>query len=368
MRFAFKTAAAAFACAWPLMGWSQVVISGIMDGGIRQDRGTASGSVRSEGSGLSAGSRLNFSGIEDLGGGMKAAFVLESGLALDTGLGTTASPAGSVTWNRTSAVAVGSDSMGYLSAGLQYTPLWAVSAGPMNDPFGGQWLGGIGGRQGAGALYSFVRSYSNSIVYSYGYTARAMLLPAPRTGLGVAVMYAPGEVASPLPKASGDTLGFNVSYGDGTYWVGYGYHQQKGQNTAPVSDNPVGKFQTLGASYLVAGVARLHVGLNINTNDGLGTAKVDRQAWHVGATLALGGPHGLRLIYGNANDRTDANVDFKVWQVGYTYDLSKRSSLYAGAGAIQNGPNSAWVPSASLSTPTKGATASSYIAGIRHNF
>jgi predicted porin len=369
MKISVKAAVAA-SCAWPLLGWSQVVISGIMDAGVRLDNGTTGGSIKSQGSGLQAGSRLNFSGVEDMGGGLKAAFVLESGMAIDTGTGSANPPgaaAGSITWGRTSAVAVGSDSTGYLSMGRQYTPLWAASAGPMNDPFGGTWLGGIG------SLYSFVRSASNSIVYSYGYTARAMLLPAPRNGLGVALMYAPGEVSAPLPTKSGEMLGFNLSYGNGTYWVGYAYHQQKGSNTAisataPISDTPVGKFQTLGASYLVAGFARLHMGLNLNTNDGVGAAAVDRRNWHVGANIALGGPHTLRFLYGSADDRTAANADFKNWQLGYQYDLSKRSNIYAGAGAIKNNVNSAAILSGAVGTYAKGSTASSYIAGLRHNF
>jgi predicted porin len=335
-----------------------------MDGGVRLDTGTTGGSIKSQGSGLQTGSRLTISGIEDLGAGLQAGFVLESGLSLDTGAGAAnppGVPAGAISWGRTSAVAVGSDSAGFLSLGRQYTPLWAVSAGPANDPFGANWLGGIG------TVYSTTIRTPNSIVYSYGYTARTMLLPAPRSGLGAALMYAPGEVGAPSPTRSGEQLGFNLSYGDGTWWVGYGYHQTNGSNTAPVSDTPKLKQQTLGASYQI-GPARLHLGLNTGKNDGTGAAAVDRRNWHVGAVYSFGGVHSLRALYGVADDRTAANVDFKNWQLGYQYDFSRRTNAYLAAGQVNNGANAAVTTLAALGTYAKGATARSLILGIRHTF
>jgi predicted porin len=343
---------------------SQVMLEGVLDGGIRHDSGgTGPGGV-TMGSGMRLPSRLTFSGIEDMGGGLKASFVLETGFLIDTGQGT-ANPAGAangpLTFGRTSAVGVGGDDWGYLSLGRQYTPLWAVSAGGANDPFGASWLGGIG------TLYSATPRASNSIVYSYGYSARTMLLPAPRKGLGVAVMYASPDTMAPAPSRAGQQLGFNVSYGDGTWWAGYGFHQTRGSNTdisatAPVTDQPRLRQQTLAASYEFS-VARLHLGLNSAKND----TTVDRRNWHVGANIPFG-VHVVKLVYGRANDRTAANADFSSFQVGYEYNLSRRTSLYAAYGQVDNNTNAAQILTGSQGTYAKGSMPRSYITGIKHTF
>jgi len=348
---------------------STLTISGIMDAGVRLDNGATSGNIKSLGSGLMSGSRLNFTGIEDLGDGLKAAFVLESGLAIDTGLGAAnppGAPAGALTFGRTSALALGSDAYGYLSLGRQYTPLWAISAGPMLDPFGGQWMGG------ARTVFNTTVSASNAIVYSYGYTARAMLLPAPRNGLGVSVMYAPGEAASPAPSDSGRQAGFNASYGNGTWWVGYGYHRINGSSaaispTAPVTNLPRLTQQTLGASYDF-GFARLHAGLNTGENKLTTADALNRRNWHLGATVPFSGNQTVRVTYGKAHDRARSNADFSSWQVGYQYDLSKRTNLYAGIGVVDNDANAAATLAGAVAVYSKGNTARSYIAGIRHLF
>jgi predicted porin len=348
---------------------SNIIIGGIIDAGVRVDSGTASGTIRSVGSGQASASRLTISGIEDLGGGLQAGFVLESGMAIDTGTGVSNPPgaaAGALTWGRTSAVAVGSDSAGFLSFGRQYTPLFAVSAGPANDPFGANWFGGIV------TAYSLTVRASNSIVYSYGYTARTMLLPAPRQGLGLALMYAPSEVGAPYPSGSGQQAGLNVSYGTASWWVGYGYHQVAGSNTAisataPITDQPKVKQQTLGASYVV-GNTRLYAGVNRGSSDGTGSAALNRNNWHVGAAVPFGGFHTLRVLYGKANDRTAANVSWNTWQVGYQYDLSKRTALYAAAGQVDNNANAQQLLGGSMATASKGAQARSLVSGLRHTF
>jgi predicted porin len=346
-----------------------LVISGIIDGGVRLDGGSTSGTIKSQGSGLLSASRLNFSGIEDLGSGLQAGFVLESGLAIDTGTGVSNPPGtanGPLSFGRTAAVAIGSDRAGFVSMGRQYTPLWAVSAGPANDPFGANWLGGIG------TIYNTTVRASNSIVYSYGYTARTMLLPAPRSGLGAAVMWGLSESGAPASSHSGEQLGFNLSYGNGTWWAGYGYHQVKGSNvfinpTAPVTDQPTLRQQTLGASYQI-GPARLYAGYNTGRNGLSGAGATDRRNFDLGAAVSLGGLHTIRVLYGKANERAVANASFSTYQVGYQYDFSKRTAFYAAAGQVANGDNTAVALVGAVGTYAKGATARSAITGIRHNF
>lgn len=352
----------------PAMGsaQSQVTIGGVVDGGIRHDSGGTGPTGITVGSGQRLASRLTVSGVEDLGQGLKAGFVLESGLSIDTGAGH-ANPPGvppqSFSFGRTSAVALGSDDWGYISLGRQYTPFWSVSAGGANDPFGAGWLGGIS------TVYSSTPRASNSIVYSYGYTVRTMLLPAPRKGFGMAAMYAAPEAAGAEPSRSGEQLGFNASYGDGVWWAGYGYHQIKGSNTsisatAPVTDQPTLRQQTFAVSYGFP-FGRLHFGFNMAEN---GTT-VDRRNWHTAANLPFGGGmHILRLLYGRADDRTTTNADFTTFQIGYEYNISKRTSLYAAYGRVDNDTNAARILTGSQGVYAKGSTPQSYITGIKHTF
>src|SRR6201994_2396795 len=58
---------------------SSVTLYGKVDLGLTLDSGNAAGkSIRLD-SGVTGGSRIGFKGVEDLGGGMKAAFQLETG-------------------------------------------------------------------------------------------------------------------------------------------------------------------------------------------------------------------------------------------------------------------------------------------------
>lgn len=345
-----------------------VSIGGILDGGLRRDSGTTTGAVNSVNSGQSLPSRINFSGYEDLGGGMKAGFVLESGIALDSGVGVSNPPgvaSGPMTFGRTASIALGGDSMGYLSLGRQYTPLWAVTAGPASDPFGASWLGGVG------TVASATVRASNAIVYSYGYTYRTMLRPAPMQGLGGALMYAPGEATTATSTHAGDQFGFNVSYGTPQFFAGYGFHQVRGSSpsispTAAVSDQPRLKQQTLATSYAI-GVVRLHAVVNKAENGLAGAGAVDRLNWAIGSTVTLG-TDSLLVLFGKADDRTALNADFKTLQVGYQHNLSKRTSLYAGVGQVSNSDAAAVSLLGSNGTYAAGSRPRSIIGGVKHVF
>jgi predicted porin len=364
----FRGAALAVGAAVPLLCAAQpagVTISGVIDGGVRRDSGGA-GTQWSAGSGLMQTSRITFFGVEDLGDGLRASLGLESGISIDTGAGTsnppTATPTQSLTFGRTAAVALGSDEWGYVSLGRQYTPIFGLSASGANDPFGANWLGGVT------TVYNVAARASNSIGYTYGYSSRAFLSGAPRSGFGAAAMYSFSEEPSGPTEHAGEQMGFNLSWGDGKWFVGYAQHRTKGSNgtisaTAPVSNTPTTRQQTLAASYEFP-FGRLHAG--INTSDG--SATLDRFNWHVGATLPFGERHALRLLYGRANDKTAANADFSTFQVGYQYNLSRRTNLYAGWGYVDNSPGSRVTPTGAVGTYASGSAARSLITGVRHLF
>ena len=346
-----------------------VSISGIIDAGVRYDAGAIDGHRTRVESGQMIASRISFAGEENLGGGLKAGFVLETGFSPDTGMGHSnppGAPASTLTFGRTAAVSLGQDRTGYLSLGRQYTPLWAVTGSPSNDPFAAAWLGGVN------TLYNTTVRASNSVAYTYGYGPRALLRPAPVQGLGLVAMYGAAEAQSSQASQSGQQMGFNISYGAQPFWVGYGFHQIRGTNasinaSAPASDSPVIRQQTLAVAYQW-GNTRLHAGLNMGKSNAGTPAALNRRNWHIGMTSQLSARHTVRALYGRADDRSSANSDFNSFQIGYQYNLSKRSMLYAAYGTVNNSDLSNKAFAGSAGSYAAGSTPKSLIAGMRHNF
>ncbi|HZE92262.1 MAG TPA: porin, partial [Rhizobacter sp.] len=109
------------------MAQSNVTIYGIMDASLaRFDDGV--NKVNRLDSGRNAASRLGFRGTEDLGGGLKAVFALESGMDASNG---TLSGSGAM-WNRWSYVGL-EGGFGGLRAGRQDSPM--RTALNVIDPF-----------------------------------------------------------------------------------------------------------------------------------------------------------------------------------------------------------------------------------------
>src|SRR5476651_2727555 len=119
---------------------SSVTLYGKVDLGLVLDSGGAGKSVRIS-SGVTGGSRIGFKGVEDLGGGMKAAFQLETGYCADSAAGAPNFCTGSNQFMGRQAHGDLTGAFGALSAGRQY------SLGFNNlstiDPFGTGFAGQI---------------------------------------------------------------------------------------------------------------------------------------------------------------------------------------------------------------------------------
>src|SRR5690349_3263419 len=77
-------AALALACA-ASHAQTQIKVYGVADAGLVAEFGAPDGNRTGITGGVASGSRLGFKGTEDLGGGLSASFVLESGINIDTG-------------------------------------------------------------------------------------------------------------------------------------------------------------------------------------------------------------------------------------------------------------------------------------------
>ena len=154
--------AAVTAFAGAAQAQSSVTVYGIMDAGALSINNTvgssASNNNRTTGiqSGGLASPRLGFKGVEDLGGGMSAKFVLEAEILTATGqtngvgaVGGAASSTSGQFFNRASYVALGDKKMGEVMLGLFNTSNYTNIV--KFDAIGGTNLGGLVNFSNAGA-------------------------------------------------------------------------------------------------------------------------------------------------------------------------------------------------------------------------
>lgn len=115
---------------------SSVVLYGLVDSGIRHDSAVAkttagTGSQTQFSSGVLNTSRFGFRGTEDLGGGLKANFTLESGINLGSG----ATSSTTNIFDRRAVLGL-EDRWGRVDIGRNTTFLYDLQAGFVNDPLG----------------------------------------------------------------------------------------------------------------------------------------------------------------------------------------------------------------------------------------
>jgi predicted porin len=282
---------------------SSVTVYGIMDAGIVYDSGIVpAGSNLKMNSGIASASRLGFRGTEDLGGGLSAQFVLESGISINTGAGTQAG----LLFGRQSFVGLKSTSWGEANMGRQYTPYYTTMAAA--DPFNN----GMAGKFTNVMASSGVRM-DNTLKYS-----------SPNlNGFTGDVAWGFGGVAG---NASGSSaLGLAGGYAKGPLYVRLAYHKL---NNAANTDNA--KNTGLAVTYDF-GVVKAHGAYAVNK----GLATLDTTDLLLGVTVPLG-RHKFLASYINKNDKSALNRDANQWAVGYLYSLSKRTDLYTAYGRINN--------------------------------
>lgn len=333
-----------------------VEISGIVDAAlVALDRGN--GWEKLQQSGNLSGSRLRFVGTEDLGGGLRAHFVLEHGFFIDTGV------ANAPSFYRRSIVSL-SGSLGRLDFGRDYNPLFSVLV--RMDPMGAGTLSSATGFQASAGAQA-----NNAIFYTTpqlgGFSAKLML--------------ALGESAV-APKSNGNRQGLNAFYEAGPVTVVAAYGRQEtavGTATTTTKDEQ----GLLGLNYKLGGVTLVgmhQVGKNnsgvatYNANNGVAFARKYSTSL-VGATVPAGPQTNIAVTYQMYDDKTAADRDAASLGLAVFHRLSKRTTLYATATKLNNsnggrftlvdsGRNSYnFTPAAGITVDPKGMA-----AGIRHLF
>ena len=280
---------------------SSVTIYGKIDLGLVMDSGSAAGkSVRID-SGVTGGSRLGFKGVEDLGGGMKAAFQLETGFCADSAAGGPNFCTGSNNFMGRQAHGDLTGSFGALSAGRQY------SLGFNNlstiDPFGTGFAGQVNNIVDPSGI-----RLNNSATYSTpsigGVTASAEIAFGEETGNW---------------QANRET-GAGLTYASGPAYVGFTFYDVGNAN----GNGAARKNYLLGGTYDF-GVVKIHALAQKSTGSGTtGLVPLDVLDLMGGMTVPIAGG-SLMASYIHHNDRTLADKDANQIGIGYIYPLSKRT-------------------------------------------
>jgi len=288
-------------------------------------------------------SRFGFKGVEDLGGGLKAGFQLESGFRSDDGAGSldvNGKPLG-ITFARQSEVNLAGN-FGMLRLGNFFPESYYASADYVSmhnhdtgssadalyiDPV---WLGaGKVSQDRTGGLGT-----GNKIAYR-----------TPNMGgLTVEGSASLHEKAAGTSNKTGYDLAAN--YNMGALALGAGYSQWNSNKQGSLRAlYTFGQF-TVGGYY------------QRNDEDLLGT----RNNFRLSGMYALGASE-FHLNVGRANSWSrQSDSAATQYTVGYNYNLSKRTKLYGYYTRVNNGMN------ASYNVRTAGDDFSSVAVGVRHNF
>ncbi|MDO9004234.1 MAG: porin [Aquabacterium sp.] len=276
---------------------------------------------------------IGFSGSEDLGGGLKAEFALESFLATDTGSNLPNLASGF--WGRGSFVAL-NGGFGKLALGQYDNPLF--TSGYTYNPFGSSMAfsptmrhlysgGSIAATPLPGfAAVGFDTGFVNSITYETpnlgGFSAIAQFAPKESTNANAQNSYSVGATYAAGP------FGASLTYVKGG----------QGLNTAYLADQKVIDF---GTSYDFGVVKLFGQYTSVKTKSVFYTPAtlvtgldVDAKIYQVGVSVPVTDKGSVLVSYGENKSDVGAALgggEFKdrVFSLGYDHFLSKRTDVYA---------------------------------------
>ncbi len=411
----------------PALAQSSVQIYGIADAGIIKTSGEKAKII----SGGADGSRIGFKGTEDIGNGFKAIFQLEARVELDTGtqtpalvnnndgfylrrgfsdipvlnaigaqlapglkaLGDAAVNSEKALFDRTAMVGLVTP-VGAILIGRMYTPGYEVfaAADTFENGTGGAWGGITGGSAGFTALGADIRSAKSiqyriatpsgiggSIMYGFknsGYLGRynkfyGAAVTYKANGLDVGVAHNSGRDNADRKSLTTSTIGGSYTMGNFKFFAGY--HDQKNLNSALLPQY-VGIYDTQ-----IAVSPNLQI-LDPATRAGIRSAfvsriaentQIDANSAQIGMHYKIGAGRVMASV-ARQNDRTRSDSDATLAAIGYDYNLSKRTDVYATFAHISNQNDGQYTPGIAGApggfTKIKGDDSHSILLGIRHRF
>lgn len=353
--------AAAAGCIAPMVhAQSAVELYGLVDVGVEYlNHANAAGDsvTRMTGANM-AGSRWGVRGQEDLGGGLKAFFNLESGFRPDTGASEIGGQSGRL-FGRIATVGLGGN-FGAVTLGRQAIVLNDVMFNYDPMAFALYGLATLDGR--------FFGRVDNSIKYVS--PAFGGLTGSAYYTLGSDTVNGQGEVAG--NPSVGKAYGLGLRYVAGPFSAGFVYdHTNPNTIVATNAGNQDTRY-ALAASYEM-GAAKGFLGYRRLKSDVAGTAGTTSGLLWGGVTYLVTPATKLTgAVYNNNIQNTSA--DPTTYVLNLDYSLSKRTDVYVGASYAKNRTDGASGSSVGVTggadavAPGAGISQSGLVAGIRHKF
>lgn len=327
---------------------SSITVYGVVDYGLITQDVDGSNRRNALDSGISAGSRIGFRGVEDLGNGLKVGFMLENGFNGDIGQ---AAQGGRLFGRAAWLNVVGR--YGELRAGRQSTfgYEWLPTASPFGTTYSQAQFATIFGYQNVAdrvdnAVYYFTPNFKG-FEAGIGYS---------RNGNGQE------DAGNEKDNA---VLSAGARYKNGPLMLVFSYDRKDDAkaNHDPGRDNI--EHMGLGATYDFK-VVKLYAAIGQLENRNFNSHADKEKSWLLGFSAPIGEMGSLFGTYQHVNSARNKN-EFglsdarKGIALGYTHKLSKRTNLYAFASQYKNADQRA-------DNELKLADSTEFGFGVRHNF
>lgn len=359
---------------------SSVTLFGVVDLNARNVKNGSAGSLKTMSTDGLASTRFGVRGVEDLGGGLRAGFWLEAGFGADTAAGASAGAdasgnrigTGGLVFNRRATLSL-LGGFGEVRLGRDYTPtFWNHT---IFDPFG---TNGVASQTNLITPASGASGSNTTRVL--GYTSNG-LNSGTSTGT---VVRADNSIGYFLPTMGGLYGQVMIAAGEGftgAKYVGGRFGYSAGPINFAVA---VGRTEVTSSADLSAvnfggswnlGFATLMAQYHSYEADRTGAAgfTLDRSLknWLVGAVMPMGAS-SFKFSYAKSSGEFSDTVrdgDATQLGLGYQYDLSKRTALYANYSRVKNNKGARFYASGSgpLNAGTD-FTSTGYEFGVRHSF
>jgi len=309
----------------PAMAQTNVTVSGLVDAyaGSMRNAGDAKSRASLNSGGMTT-SWFGFKGSEDLGGGLKANFLLTSFFQADTGM--QGRFPGDTMWSRDANVGL-SGGFGALSFGRELAPHFLPTI--LFNPFGDSYTFAPLILHADVPLFN-ASGWTNSVAGDTGWSNSIRYTTPNFGGLTANVHYQLGEVAG---RNGVNNIGANALYFNGPLALTAFYHTVEVNNPTNTAGTPVAftasrqKAWMLGGSYDLKAVKLFATyGQTSHNTD------IDDKTLSLGATVPFGqGKFQASWAQTNREGTVPAAIDAKrkTAAIGYDYDMSKRTDLYA---------------------------------------
>jgi GBP family porin len=290
-------------------------------------------------------SRLGFRGTEDLGGGLRAGFVLEAAINAGNGqIGTTQTTTTTATSNdaatafdRAAYISLGSDKFGELRLGRQ-----DVTAANDIDTTVSQ-MGNMGNFNTGVNNVTIGDNINNAVVY-VSPTFNGLQLQAGYASANSAPSSSTGLITE---ATTGDITSYMVSYVAGPLRAYAAQQDKKGATTAADSDETIFGL-AYDAGFASFGVAR-------QSGDVSSTVGYTQTNYTVAVPVkALGSGVKVHAGYLVSEDDKASNKDIATTRLAITKALSKRTTVYAAFSSADHDASAAENPGKTVTTTAFG--------------